>query len=145
MWEILKICTKCWVEKPLTEFRKRKDRPNGLWVRSQCKVCERNQQRKHDFYRFHNDAKRRQYVFEQSNLRRKRKWYWKIHRKTANMIKKKNIRPKSCPICWVEGEVIAHHPDYSKRNEISFCCKQCHMSIHRWEIEYYDIIDLLAF
>lgn len=35
-----KVCTKCGIEKPLTEFYKRKDR-NGLWVKSKCKECER--------------------------------------------------------------------------------------------------------
>jgi hypothetical protein len=34
-----KICTKCGIDKPITAFASRKERPNGLGVRSKCKEC----------------------------------------------------------------------------------------------------------
>ena len=62
-------------------------------------------------------------------------WYWAIHLKTARAIKKLWIRPKTCPICWEETRVEAHHPNYEKRNEIIFACNKCHQRIHNWWIE----------
>lgn len=34
-----KVCPKCGIEKPITAFASRKDRPNGLGIRSKCKEC----------------------------------------------------------------------------------------------------------
>ena len=34
-----KVCSKCDIEKPLTAFSARKERPNGAGVRSKCKEC----------------------------------------------------------------------------------------------------------
>lgn len=34
-----KVCPKCGIEKPITAFASRKNRPNGLGVRSKCKEC----------------------------------------------------------------------------------------------------------
>jgi hypothetical protein len=34
-----KVCPKCGIEKPITGFAARKERPNGLGIRSKCKEC----------------------------------------------------------------------------------------------------------
>lgn len=67
-----------------------------------------------------------------------------IHIKTSRYIKDNNIeRPTICPICWIEWKIEAHHPDNNKRNEIVFCCNQCHQRIHHWWFECPKPIDLL--
>ena len=123
-----------------------------LWLK--CKSCmlewrkteyERSMARKRDRDRYYNNLKRREYVFKTALERRKEKWYWHIHTKTEKMIKKLWMRPNYCPICWKENRIIAHHPDYSKWYEIVFCCQPCHAKIHKWELEVFNIIDLLKF
>lgn len=62
-------------------------------------------------------------------------------------IKKLWIRPSSCPICWKADKIVAHHPDYNKREEVIFCCECCHQRIHAWwfspEIEITNIKDII--
>lgn len=100
-----------------------------------------------DRERYYNNESRREYIYKTSSERRKRKWYWNIHNKTAKMIRKLWIRPETCPICWYEWRIIAHHPDYNKPNEIVFCCQICHDNIHKEKIsvEWDMIIDLSQF
>ena len=38
---LYKVCSKCWINKPASEFYKRKDRLGWNWIRSSCKECER--------------------------------------------------------------------------------------------------------
>ena len=53
----MKRCSKCKIEKELTEFGKRKRNPNGL--RYQCKVCESDYQK---VYYEANGDERREYI-----------------------------------------------------------------------------------
>lgn len=41
-----KVCTKCRIEKPITEFNKDKSKPNGY--KSACKSCEKEYRKKHN-------------------------------------------------------------------------------------------------
>lgn len=61
----------------------------------------------------------------------KEMWHAPLHKKVARIIKKLWIRPKECSICGYEWLIVAHHPDYSKWNEVVFCCNSCHRLIHR--------------
>lgn len=119
------------------------------WLK--CKSCtlewrktehERIMSRKRDMDRYYNSPKRREYIFRTWAERRERKWYSKVHSITRNKIRNLGIRPNVCPICWNNGRIIAHHPDYSKRYEIVFCCQICHDKIHKWKIECPKCIDL---
>ena len=42
----------------------------------------------------------------------------------------KLIRPKTCSKCGMEGKVDGHHPDYTKRLEVIWLCRCCHMYAH---------------
>ncbi len=88
--------------------------------------------------------KNREEINSKNRERTREKWYAYIHVKTKKYINKLWIRPNSCPICWGEWVIVAHHPDYSKWNEITFCCNSCHKYIHQWKITDYKIVDLLA-
>lgn len=78
--------------------------------------------------------------------RLKEKEYWErmySHKKTRYWINKLWIRPSSCTICWKETTIIAHHPDYNKRNKVVFCCHSCHNYIHNGTIQCPEPIDLI--
>ena len=49
-----KTCTRCQETKPLTEFYRRKDRPNGTGYASECKECIKARMSK----RYHDDPAR---------------------------------------------------------------------------------------
>lgn len=39
-------------------------------------------------------------------------------------------RPKYCSSCKDICKIFAHHPDYTKPNEIIWLCPSCHMKLH---------------
>lgn len=82
-------------------------------------------------------------IREQQRIRYKK--YNNSHGKTDDLIKGLWIRPKVCPICWCSWLVEAHHPDYSKRYNIIFCCRSCHHRIHSWWIKCPSTINLLDY
>jgi hypothetical protein len=49
----MKQCTKCKIEKPLSEFRERKDRPSGFYTA--CRKCE-SENKKGWYYKNTNKA-----------------------------------------------------------------------------------------
>lgn len=119
------------------------------WLK--CKSCilewrksehEMSMARERDRERYNNSPERREYVSKLARDRRKRKWYGNVHRKTEERINELSIRPDTCPICWSNSRIIAHHPDYSKIYEIVFCCQICHDKIHKWKIDCPKCIDL---
>lgn len=69
--------------------------------------------------------------------------YTNIHNTTDAHIRKYNLRPLVCSICWCEWKIEAHHPNYDKWNEVVFVCNSCHHYIHSWEIKDYKVLNLL--
>lgn len=145
-WEkIFRKCSTCWEYKELNNENFPLNWHGFMWFLWRCKICKRKisktewareKARKRDVYRYYNNPQRRQYMYWLISDRRKRKWYDHIHLKTARHIKKLWCRPDICPFCWKFHErIIAHHPDYSKRYEVVFCCPPCHSKIHNWDIE----------
>lgn len=86
--------------------------------------------------------KNREIIWAKEKERREKMWYSKMHWKTNREIAKLWIRPDTCPICWYNSVIVAHHPDNNKRNEIVFCCMSCHRLIHEWKIECPDVVDI---
>lgn len=113
-------------------------------------------QKKHAEYREKNrerirEREREHYreIFEEVKEKRREERFWekrwdiKARQKSKRLIRKLWIRPDKCGICWwSEFRIEAHHPDYSKWNEIVFCCKSCHLLIHSWKIKCPKTIDL---
>lgn len=70
------------------------------------------------------------------------------HRNVEKIVKALWIRPTICPICWKETLIVAHHPtspDYSQWNIVVWCCNECHIKIHKKQIDCPEPIDLLNF
>jgi len=84
-------------------------------------------------------------IIEHNKKHRDDMWYKRLHWHTQRFIKKNGLRPNKCSICWKESKrIIAHHPNYDKRNEVVFVCQWCHHDIHLWYIECPEPIDLLS-
>ena len=151
-WKIFLKCKECWKFKEINTENRYTHSQWYLWVLWRCKECikawrktehERVMARRRDIERYYNNIWRREYIFESSKERRKRKGYSAVHSKTDRYIKKLWIRPNECPLCGYKWRVVAHHPDYNKWNEIVLCCQICHDKIHKWELIEYNIINLL--
>lgn len=48
---------------------------------------------------------------------------------------------------FLKWKIVAHHPDYSKPNEVVFCCQICHDKIHKGKLKVDSnrIVDLGSF
>lgn len=99
---------------------------------------ERHNQYTREYYKTHKEEVK---VRIRNNV--KKKWYSYLHSKTCDFIKKNNLRPNICSICWSHEYIYAHHIDNNIWNKVVFCCKSCHQRIHSWAIECPKPIDLL--
>lgn len=150
-------CKECNISKIASCFYKHPLTHN--WLMGRCKDCvkngrktehELNLSRKRDQKRYAENIERRRYIYESSSLRRKNKWYWKIHTKTIRYINKKRLRPSICSICFIEPinkKIEAHHRDYNIRNSVIFCCKICHSKLDSGKINHNNCVkvDLLHY
>lgn len=158
-----KYCKQCVSEKNRKYHLKNKERINAYkreYMKNVFKVSHPDYKKQYNSKRIKTDVeynkkmreKRREYVRnnyatikEKRKERDKLKWYNAIQLRAKRLIKKLWIRPNKCPICWFCSDIVAHHPDYSKRYEIVFCCKSCHNFIHNWTMECPQPIDILHY
>ncbi len=52
--------------------------------------------------------------------------------------RKKLIKPSCCSACknpFPQAQIQGHHEDYTKRLEVIWLCRSCHMGLHRRERE----------
>jgi len=104
-----KICTKCRIEKPITEFHKRKRNKDGLdtW----CKECKQKYAKE---YRQINSIKlkesKREYNFKnREELNRKKKIYYKYHKEEAKIYCKKYAQDH-------KDSIRKYHREWEKEN-----------------------------
>lgn len=46
-------------------------------------------------------------------------------------IRKGTLKPwPVCQVCWEPRPVEAHHPDYSKKIDVIWLCRACHIIVH---------------
>lgn len=144
---IYKKCVKCWVTKELNSDNFHKNKYHKNWFRSRCKICER------EYYKEHkeqmNNYEKKYYQKNKEEIKKRTiehariTWQDKLHKRTNRFIKKYNLRPNTCSICWSKEFIYAHHPSNDVRNEVILCCKSCHQRIHSWDIQWPKSIDLL--
>ena len=149
-WDVLYLkCSKCWKWGELKDFPVRAWAE--FWVRWQCKECrkkmarlshqkwyENNEERAKESFRKYHKENKDKINYSVDNRTSKHSidmgfaWY-SFHSKAKYFVRKHNLRPTTCPICWLEKDVVIHHPSYEtfdKWSEIVFCCKSCHSLIH---------------
>lgn len=159
---IYKKCTKCWIEKPAINEFYAFSKKWKFWFRSVCKKCDkiyrmnnkdliyaankRREKRNKEHRMFMKKIyylNNREDLIKKWSIRRKEKWYQKVHKLTQAFIKENNLRPNKCSICWKLNYIFSHHTDYNHWNLIVWCCQSCHELIHSWYIECPQPIDLL--
>ena len=135
-----KICTKCKVEKPISEFRW-KNKAKGM-MHSQCKECQKAQEKVH-----YQESKERQISVKETAQ----------FQKSRNIQLVENARAAGCRKCgetrsyvldfhhrnsWDKEDVISHMIKSSSAEnliiEISKCdvlCANCHREFHYLEKE----------
>lgn len=146
---ILFKCCICWKYLPKEDFFKQsKDK---YWITSSCKQCHilRNKY----YRRWHKDEKNlerlKKYIIKRNQDHLNKYWYDRkdFHARSTYFVKKLNILPNVCPICWKDdSKVEIHHPCYEtfdNRKDVVFCCSSCHRLIHNNKIQCPEPIDLL--
>lgn len=145
----MKICRDCKIEKPLSDFQKRKDRPEGQ-VYCRCKKCDVISKRN----RWLEKAKDLEWKFAYYDRvrasREKRKAEGRLapgkkklsatpEQRQAdrlkikarawvnNRVRKKKIIPQPCH-CGAKGQ--AHHEDYNHPEIFTWVCARHHREIH---------------
>lgn len=138
-----KICKKCSIEKPLSEFYtqpKSKDR-----VAPNCKACALDYQKQRSKA---NPLQRRIYDRERQRKLRstqegrskiaaiRRESYHRNPQKTKaryqvkHAIKTGKLIKGPCSVCGVTEKVHGHHSDYSKPLEVQWLCEEHHQRLH---------------
>lgn len=152
----MKICSKCNVDKPLSEFYHCPSH-NGT-ATAACKECTRSavsanrakridKYRAYDAKRYKNDprvaARHRKYektkAGKASMWKSRKKWLSKnqikrgAHVIVGNAVRDGRLgKPTECSLCGVQDvRIEGHHEDYSKPLEVIWCCRKCHVGIHR--------------
>jgi hypothetical protein len=157
----MKVCRECNVDKPLSEFYKHEKMGDGYL--NKCKSCVKSRVKKH---RNENLEKAREYDKKRSMLphrvqarkeyqetergkealRRARKNYRKkyplayaAHIVTRNAIRDGKLKPrKTCVSCKKNGEIHAHHDDYTRPLSVRWLCIKCHVKWHKENTPIYE-------
>lgn len=147
---MIKRCRDCYVEKDLEQFHKLKASKDGyafrckecehinykykksldpekhnlrakLWAR---KMLEKNPNYAKDYYEKNKEKRKEIYKRYRDKNRQKVNARTKVG---LWILKGKLIKPVVCEICKRYDEKLeAHHEDYSKALDITWCCLQCH-------------------
>lgn len=141
--EIFKICFKCNIRKPLSEYHVHKKMWDGHL--NKCKICasrdvrenRRNspRAREYDRRRYYENPERRLFT-----LMNTLKWQnenpeaYKCHYTTHNAIRDGKIIRQPCRICG-NKKSHAHHWDYSKPFDIDWLCAVHHSAEHHEDFD----------
>ena len=148
-----KVCFKCNILKPLSDFYKHSKMGDGHL--NKCKVCTKKDVHNH---REDNLEKVREYdrnrpnreeraqtnkeyaktprgreasATGRRNYRAKQKLRYKAHNLLSYAVLSGNIlRPETCSCCGVGCIPHGHHNDYSKPLEVVWVCVTCHTKFH---------------
>lgn len=154
-----KVCFKCGVEKPLTDFYKHKRMADGHL--NKCKECNKkdvikNREDNVEYYRqydkdrsklAHRVEARAEYAKTEvgsENIKKAKASYIKknpkirkAHNAVSNALRDGKLKKaKYCesPLCEnPDGYVEAHHCDYNKPLEVVWLCDRCHKD---WHLNY---------
>lgn len=131
---LVKVCFKCGVEKPLTEYYKHQRMKDGHL--NKCKNCIISDVKQH---RRENESVRE---YDRKRGCRQSREYQKQHRLDnpekykartliGNMLRDGKIfRPNFCSECQKKCKPHGHHDDYSKPTVVRWLCARCHALFH---------------
>ena len=140
-----RICTRCGVEQPLSDFEKRSNRPSGRG--SRCRECMRkrtkvyysehvNERRAHArrYGRLVPKDRKRYRTLTSREVMERYPEKERARRTLRNAVQKGHIaKPGSCTVCGCvpRRHLHGHHDDYSRPLDVSWLCHDCHMLRHR--------------
>lgn len=156
----MKICFKCNIEKPLTDYYRHKKMQDGHL--NKCKECTKKDVHKHrdeniEKVRAYDrdrpnkiDRSNKQCIYLKTekgkevrykstvNYREKYPLKYKATCAVGNAVRDgRIIRPKTCSKCNKECKPHAHHDDYSKPLSVRWLCVRCHNDFHNFVREIF--------
>lgn len=147
----MKMCSKCKIEKELSEFSKDKSKKDGIHV--YCKKCDKELRiLKKEYYKEYRD-KNKEYQQDYNNeyfkteigkLNKKKASYnyWsteigKLKRKAISKVNhairdNRLVKPETCSLCNSTIRIQAHHHSYEPEYwlDVVFLCESCHKLEH---------------
>lgn len=124
----MKTCSRCHVEKPLTEFNRSKYAKDG--VRSQCKACmtiERDRLRSH--YKEWREQPERKAKYRSYRIETYDPIKAKARNAVRTAVKNGTLIRQPCEVC-AAIKVEAHHDDYTKPLNVRWLCLTHHKARH---------------
>jgi len=139
-----KKCSRCRIEKPVSEYYVRRDRTNGR--KSECIECVLLRGRRYQDERRLNGVKisRRYRFYNRERLRTEGILYRQRYpdRLKANNAINNSIRsglivkPNRCELCGDHCRPDGHHEDYKQPLSVIWLCRRCHRSKQMpWKME----------
>lgn len=135
-----KKCFKCNKLKPLSDFYKHPQMPDGTV--NKCKECSKKDTRDHrlnpkyrekvlryDKERFKKPERKKLVAEYQRKRRSKHPEKERARRLIGYRLRRGILKPLPCEICG-NKKTEAHHDDYSKPLEIRWLCFKCHRRVH---------------
>lgn len=120
----MKQCTKCSIEKPLTDFFK-----NGPGVRPDCKTC--TSKRNNTYKKVHKDKHLKQVKRWQKANPEKMKLYWikqKYGLNSNTYMEMLNSQEHKCKICKEKVKLVVDH-SHKNGNIRGLLCNSCNTAI----------------
>lgn len=134
-----KVCFKCGIEKPLSEFYKHSQMADGHV--NKCKDCNKkdvreNRKKNLDYYRNYDRERgsRQSNDYKISYRERFPKKYYAHTVVESAVAKGMIIKPVKCECCGNEIEkekLHGHHDDYDSPLDVRWLCASCHNEWHR--------------
>ncbi len=137
-----KTCFKCSETKPLDEFYKHSQMPDGHL--NKCKECTKKDVRQnrsskrgkysdYEKIRRQNPKRRENQLAYQRTKRMKSPEKYKAYNIVNNAIRDGKLIRKPCKVCGT-AKVQAHHRDYNKPLEVEWLCFKHHREIEHGQV-----------
>jgi hypothetical protein len=124
-----KLCYRCQISKPLSEFYLDKSKRDGHTAA--CKACLRAYSRER---KAHVGQKRGGPLPKYRSYRAEDQLKAWARSATLSAIERGLLRPEACQMCG-EPKSEGHHPDYSEPLDVVWLCSKHHAAVHRGALE----------
>lgn len=133
-----KVCFKCGVEKPLTDFYKHVGMADGHL--NKCKECakqDNNKYREKNIESVREYDRSRQHIDRHKNpreYRRKNPQKYKAHNAVNNAVRDgRLLKSEVCEECGEDRHLYGHHHSYEKVYwlDVKWLCGKCHAKEHK--------------
>lgn len=155
----MKTCFKCGATKPLSEFYKHPQMPDGHL--NKCKVCTRhdvreNYQARREQYLAYDRQRRprngRRTIEDEAKRARKQEWTrrdkelhpekWRARAALARAVKTGKVARAPCEVCGRRDAVQAHHDDYNRPLDVHWLCPPHHAEVTMGHVRAQRLVSL---